>query len=840
MNKAIFVLIPLVFSFSPTAGAEEKTGTEVGARSEFTLKELAHENQEWHKRASKAQLSRLLENRPTSKKHIPRWQLALGRQSSDQCHRDEGVILNLEEGLIKELKAGLRLGDFTLIQKHLSSNAKATEFMKMGLKSFDSDGINVTSWVSGDRKSASDVIKNYRKTFTQVEYVDLFIQDYFINNNDRDKNLEFKTTSVILQADIRGNQGAVRRQDRGTFTVRLEREASGFKIADIQVGRVETIRSSRAPAFAETTQLSALGKLPVYLRTEAIRRGGYTLAITDVNGDSISDILVGMRDETKLLIGDKSGGFSEKKDSGLEKLKFVKTAIFADLENRGSKDLVVTLFHNSDPNKPEVELYKNDGKGRFARAEFKKPTSPHLSPMPASLADFDNDGYLDLYVGYPGSKDFSVLIDVNRGSKKHMTHGIFMNDKKGGFVDQTLTALTQDDIASGKTYPHASLAVDLNDDGKVDLLVADDRNNLSPVFINKGDGTFSQGAEPIGLGNRGFAMSLASGDFNNDGLADLAMSNVNFEAMNRFDSACRRQWEMPMARSEAGLRLFENKGNGQYLEVTNSSIGQWVGQGAAGMTFVDYDNDGLVDIYLTNGLWSGAEGGTDISSLFSMVLNDKSTNVARHLGPQDRLSFMDMLTDETGTKVKSFFPYETAKDSTKDFSMLGHQRNRLFKNAGHGKFVEVGFIEGVDSIADGYIAGVDVGPTGFPNLILRNGDPGSKVFSYPVVQFFTNRRINANKSLVIELEGKLSNKEAIGASVTVQSGDSRQIQYVTSNSGSLQVRNTLHFGLRDKSSADVVTVKWPSGRVTTKTNVKSGTLKIVEDESAMHQARNAP
>jgi hypothetical protein len=150
----------------------------------------------------------------------------------------------------------------------------------------------------------------------------------------------------------------------------------------------------------------------------------------------------------------------------------------------------------------------------------------------------------------------------------------------------------------------------------------------------------------------------------------------------------------------------------------------------------------------------------------------------------------------------------------------------LFRNKGDGTFIEVGFLEGVDSLADGYVvAKSDIDQDGDLDLILRNGDPGTKAVHFPPLQIFKNN--SQGHAIRLKLIAS-SGAEAVGAAVTVTAGGSTQYQQLIANNGTAQSEKILHFGLGAGAKADKLVVVWPSKKTTTLENVPAGMHTIKE------------
>ncbi len=756
----------------------------------------------------------------------------------NQCVTDELYVRDAELTLVPALKNAFLTKSFREVGTYFDKKETMPLFSpKTEVRALD--GIQERSWQPAAQIGTNEQVFNYLTSeFSKIEYVDVQFVDYsiqFANRNPADMaptHASFKTLIRINGLDKTGR----RRSDDLDLDLAVAGTASSLKVNRLALNSGMTRVALREPAFTEITKSDDLEKLPVFVRTEAIRRGGYALSYADVNGDGVADVLVGMRDQTSLLFGSKDGSFKEQKNTGLEKLRYAKTAVFADFRNKGVQDLIVTLLDpETSRGDSSVYLYQNDGAGKFTLKQKHFGGKELKRPMPAAVADFNGDGYLDFYVGYPGIRDFSMVLDSRPQEGQSGVQGLYINDKKGGFKDFTEESDINKVLMVGRLYPHASLAVDYDLDGKVDLLVADDRNNLSPMYKNLGQGIFKQSADEIGLGNRGFAMSLAAGDLNNDGVADILMTNVNFSANKRLASACSRHWETYAKPNEPGLRLFAGQGEGKFLDITKIAGLENVGLAAGGLTLIDYNNDGYQDIYMVNGLWSGTPKGEEMGSLFAISLFTGSGSLGHALRHHNKLNFMEILSTFTG-KIEQMSPLKIDSKEKQRPSLAGYQTNRLFRNNKDGSFTEVGYLEGVDSIADGYIVGrTDFDKNGQMGLILRNADPGSSEYSFPVVQRFRNN-YNKNKAVILSFEGTTSSRDAFGLYAVAETGKKKSVQFLSANSGSLQEDRILHFGLDKKNLLEKVTIYWPSGKSQVLENLKSGYHKIVEPNEMSPQA----
>ncbi len=455
---------------------------------------------------------------------------------------------------------------------------------------------------------------------------------------------------------------------------------------------------------------------------------------------------------------------------GVDKLDGGRSSAWADFDGDGDLDLVA-LGH------PDLAYYRNDS-GRFA--ETAREAGLHLPSggIGAQVADYDNDGDPDLYITRDGW--FGGGANV-----------LFANDGDGHFADVTERAGTGD-TGSGFCAAFA----DYDGDGWIDLYVANGTgatgDSTNVLYRNRGDGTFVDVAGAAGVDHRGQSLSAAWGDFDGDGDADLYVCNFT----------------EPNA-------LYRNEGDGSFADITESS-----GTAAAHIdgfiTFtLDYDNDGQLDLFVGN--WS----------LFDRVLADRaagrSTSVRdrpvlyRNLGNG---AFADV-TEAAGIAraegTMSGVSADVDNDGWVDLYLGngGPQMSRrdpdvLYRNLGNGTFADATEALGLGHVGKSHgVTFADYDGDGDVDLYVPSGgaQPGDHWHNV----FYRNEGFG-NHWLVIQLQGRQSNRDGLGARIEVQCGERRQMREVASgysfgNSNSLEAE----FGLGDCARAEQVAVRWPSG-----------------------------
>jgi len=360
----------------------------------------------------------------------------------------------------------------------------------------------------------------------------------------------------------------------------------------------------------------------------------------------------------------------------------------------------------------------------------------------------------------------------------------------------------------------------------VDIGVVDDRGNLSPIYRNLGDASFQESSAMMNVENEMLGMGMAVASTRNDGMFDIVMTNVDFAAGARAYSCTTNR---KSAFRGTGLRLFRNAGEGRFVDATLGSGLEWAGEGLAGAEFIDYNNDGFQDLIVSNGLWTGTERDENLTSSFVRDANRMlDPNVINGFPRESgtRSNYMEILAGFRGDVRKGKFE----KDGPRP-SMAGFQRKRLFRNNGDGTFTEIGYLAGVDSVADGYVvATADINRDGKTDLIFRHGDPGTKDAHFRPVEIFRNLHDNA-KSLVVELEGEPANgspRDAVGARLVARVNGKKLHRTLVLNNGSAQSELVVSFGLGEESKVEELEVRWPSSQVTKHKSLPHGRIRLKE------------
>lgn len=696
---------------------------------------------------------------------------------------------------------------------------------------------------SVNMKNAHKWWANYLGNFKKIQFVK--ISPYSLNTQiaERDPLTSLpQVFEIEARMDIRGeDKNKSRQHDRGTLSFRVEKKTNekNWSISNVSFIQGESLKNQEA-SFQEVASFQD-GELSNYLRKEAIRRGGYALALGDIDGDDQVDMVVGHMGAVEVFKGLPDGSFKKLSNEklGIENETLVKSAVISDFDNDGKKDLLLVRFAPNEEAGKDIVVYKNLGE-KFQRHGHIKNRFPSYYAMPSAVADYNKDGLLDFYIGFPGAKDFTVL-DKNEsgyeGKKEFHPQGLFYNLSELQFKEVTKEKLP---LVHNKKFPngypeaavvfaHTSTGIDYDLDGDMDIVVVDDKANLSPLYKNDGTGSFTQVADKIGLTNYDFGMGFTAADLDNDGKLEFIYTNVNFLPAERLYHSLRNNFsDYSKLPGTFGVRVFKSNNSKDYSDITALTQISGCGEGIGGVEVIDYNNDGNMDIYVANGLWSGNSEKHDLSSLFvrANAINnfDYQEVLNSSVGIEEaNTSFMRILTDFQGDvenmkELKGIHP-----------SMAGFQRNCLFRNNGNGTFTEVGFLEGVDSIADGYIVGTaDFNKDGKMDLVLRNGDPGTDKNRHPAVQVFLNKKENKQKSVIIALNGTNSNRDGVGAILDATIGGKKYLRHIVANNGAMQSEGVIHFGLGQNDKIETLNIRWPSGKVDVLKNIPAGRHRILE------------
>jgi tetratricopeptide (TPR) repeat protein len=681
-----------------------------------------------------------------------------------------------------------------------------------------------------------EVLQNKFTTQTMLGR-DLFLQELRSSMGIFSKivSAEFQVTSIEVSSTSAGQlPGALRTRVRyelvGTGTGyhreqrvgywNLEWEASPSSApTEFRLRRWEstdeTRSRSQAPVFVDITAL-ALGRNPSYA-AQMLRGTDYWrtvldgacgidiyghngVSIADIDDDGFDDLYIcqpaGLPNRLYRNRGD--GTFEDVTEtSGLGVLENTACALFADFDNDGHQDVVIVRA-----NGPLLFLNQGGGKFRQKPGAFQFANAPQGTFTGAAVADYDRDGWLDiyfcLYVYYQGADQYKYPVpyhDAENGPPNFMMR----NQRDRTFRDVTAeSGLNQNNTR----YSFCCGWNDYNRDQWPDLYVVNDfgRKNL---YRNNGDGTFVDVASQAGAEDIGAGMSVSWLDYDADGIEDVYVGDMWTAAGERISTQESFKRNSPehvrsLYRKHAmGNSLLRNRGprkgdlriDGAGFEDKTVSAGVGMGRWSWSSDAFDFDHDGFPDLYIANGMVSGASG-HDLNSFFWRQVVANSPDQAKPSPEYEQgWNAINELIREDG-------------------SWSGFERNVFYANNRDGTFSDVSGAVGLDFLEDGRaFALADFDQDGRQELFLKNRNA-------PQLRVLKNVMQNLPASIAFCLRGTKSNRDAIGAAVTVESASGRQTRLLQAGSGFLsQHSKEMFFGLGKTEGPVRASIHWPSGLV---------------------------
>ena len=515
------------------------------------------------------------------------------------------------------------------------------------------------------------------------------------------------------------------------------------------------------------------------------------VSVGDIDDDGFDDLYVcqGASLPNRLYRNRGDGTFEDiTETSGVGVLEDTACALFADIDNDGRQDLIVVC--QSGP-----LLFLNQGGGKFQQKldAFRFANPPQGTFAGAAIADYDRDGWLDiyfcLYLYYRGTEPYrppSPFFDAQNGPPNFLMR----NQRDGTFRDVTAeTGLTH----GNKRYSFCCGWSDYNRDGWPDLYVVNDfgRKNL---YRNNGDGTFTDVAPEAGVEDVGAGMSVCWLDYDGDGDEDLYVANMWTAAGKRISTQPIFQKDAPedvraLYRKHAmGNSLFRNANGGTFRNqsaLASVEMGRWSWSSDSW----DFDHDGFPDLYITNGMISG-ESREDLNSFFWRQVVALSPAEAK---PSDDY---EQGWDAINQLIRS------------DGTWSGFERNVFYANNRDGSFSDVSGAVEIDFLEDSRsFALADFDHDGRLEAFLKNRNS-------PQLRVLKNVMKNLPPSIAFRLRGTKSNRDAIGAVVTVETESRRQTRSLQAGSGFIsQHSKELLFGLGDAKGTVRASIRWPSGLV---------------------------
>ena len=505
---------------------------------------------------------------------------------------------------------------------------------------------------------------------------------------------------------------------------------------------------------------------------------------------------------------------------------------------------------------------------------FGKRYMPETMGSGCAFLDFDNDARLDI-----------LLINGMswNNSETSPTSKLYRNLGNGRFVDVTDAAKLATPM-----YGMGTAIADYDNDGDADIYITTlERNRL---FRNNADGTFADVTDTAGVGDESWSTSALFFDYDRDGWLDLFVCNfIRWSKKLEIPCVVDDQFIFycpPFAYGGRSCRLYRNLGNGTFEDVTvRAGIYNPKGK-SLGVTMLDYDDDGWIDLTVANdtepnflyrnngdgtftdeavsrGVATSEKGmaragmGIDASDVnndggVALAIGNFSNEMTAFFYASDNHEFTDLArTAKIGsasllTLTFGLFFFDFDLDGFSDlFCVNGHiepdiaksqpnlsyvQQPTLFRNQGNLKFVDVSDMVGFGDpgVGRGAAYGDYDGDGDLDVLVSNNG----VLPEYGGASLFQNEGGNRMNFVRVKTIGRQSNRDGIGAKVVLTAGNATQRKMVrTGGSYCSQSEKTLTFGLGNAKLVESLQIIWPSGQVDQYTNLAPNRLITVIEGS---------
>lgn len=556
------------------------------------------------------------------------------------------------------------------------------------------------------------------------------------------------------------------------------------------------------------------------LTYEYLYNGG-GVGVGDFNNDGFQDVFfAGSQAPHKLYVnkgksaGQRTFSFEDvTRDSGItHDRNWAFGVSVIDINQDGWQDIYVSVGGPGNMNRFPNKLFVHQGLNPSGQPVFREMADEYRladkgHSIQALFFDYDRDGDLDMYLltggGFERSPNNPSPI-VTDGSSVN-TDRLYRNDFNQEAGHPVFTDVSKEAGILHEGYGLGVSLLDINEDGWPDLYVTNDYLTNDHLYVNNGNGTFSEQVSAYFRHTSHFAMGNDVGDVNNDGLMDVmavdmlpedhARRKLMFGATqyNKFYYAVNHGYTHQYMRNTLQL----NNGNGSFSEI-GQLAGVYQTDWSWAVLFADLDNDAYQDIFITNGF------GKDITDLDFVKFRSSITSDVKN-ETQRRKILLDSLATRPGIRLSNY----------------------TYRNNGNLRFSKVTEEWGFDHPAySNGAAYADFDNDGDLDLVVANIDEEAHVYK----NNHREKNSAASNYLRIRLKGSGKNKSGIGSIVTLRYDGKLQRRMMSVVRGfQSTVDENIHFGLGRVKTIDTVQVQWPDGSVSLLTDVKANQTLVVSE-----------
>ena len=550
----------------------------------------------------------------------------------------------------------------------------------------------------------------------------------------------------------------------------------------------------------------------VNVQSDVYVYNGAGVAIGDIDNDGLPDLFfAGNMVTSRLYRNTGKMRFADiTQQAGLVTTRWITGVTMVDINNDGFLDIYASVSGHpwSTPSERANLLYINNKDRTFTESAARYGIADTNFTTHAAFLDYDGDGCLDLFVLNNSPEDFArgdvaTHPSGDRGETPGSRNVLYRNGCRGTFTDASGRA----GILKDAGYGLGVAVADVNRDGWPDIYVSNDAAPNDVLYVNNGNGTFTDKAARWLKHTSLAGMGVDIADFNNDGRPDILQVDMMPPEMSRRKRMS--GFTTHGSRLSSRSRGFRDDFDVNSLQLSNgvtpdgelvfSDIARLAGVAATDWSwsalFADFDNDGYKDIFIGNG--------------YPKAVNDLdyqgAANSARRMGEHPRARKL----------LKDVYAYDAP--------------NHVFRNNGDLTFTDRTNAWGMDRPSFSYGAAYgDLDNDGKLDVVVNNID--GPAFIYRNIQ----PTDDAHHYFRIRLVGDSSNTRGIGTTVMLRSAGTRQHVYHSPVRGYMSsMDDAVHFGVGRATRVDSLEVTWPDGRVQVLTNLDVDRLLIVKQSDAM-------